>query len=192
MRKRYESDKDRERERFVQAVLYHKYKLELTPSWSPYDFIGSTFAGNLDTVFELKARSYKMDEVPQGKLFLTFDKYQKIVQTLVPFKNLLIMNPEGLWMGEFNDIEGSVNCPTLTIGGRYDRNDTGDVGLHVLFPTNKLTNIYTREELLKLQHAYTANRQIFSTEEVQRLLLAPDQSGDNEIGGGVPLLTGED
>lgn len=194
-RRIYQSQKDVDREKFVQAVLHSKYSLELTSSLCPYDFIGSWPAvsdlggaakgATRDTtygynaIFELKARTYKMDEVPDGLLYLTFDKYQKIVDTHIPHKKLLIMNPEGLWIGDFNDIlkdiedypeTGPRTYPRVIIGGRYDRNDSGDVGLHVLFPVNKLTNIYNREELIRLQHEYTQSKQILSAEEIQRIL----------------------
>ena len=172
-RRIYQSQKDVDREKFVQAVLHSKYSLELTSSLCPYDFIGSwpdtTYGYN--AIFELKARTYKMDEVPDGLLYLTFDKYQKIVDTHIPHKKLLIMNPEGLWIGDFNDILKDIeDYPKVIIGGRYDRNDSGDVGLHVLFPVNKLTNIYNRKELIRLQHEYTQSKQILSAEEIQRIL----------------------
>lgn len=183
MRKIYESQQDIEREKFVRAVLFFKYELETTSSLCPYDFIGKT-RGVYDTIFELKARTYKMKDVPDGQLYLTFDKYQKIVHTLVPYKKLLIMNPEGLWIGDFENItkyDDDTPNPKLIIGGRYDRNDTGDVGLHVLYPVDKLQNIFTREELLKLQDAYKQNtNQIFSAEEIQRLLTTTDTGGGNQ------------
>jgi hypothetical protein len=148
MRPVYESAKDRKAERFFMFLFPEYVKV---PKAYGFDFLYQSDVGEI-YINELKVRSYSKDQVPDGRLILSYNKVLEMQRFPAAGKRITFLLTDGMYTVSVDDcVRTDVNndFPRLTFAGRTDRNDWQDREPCVQYDVSKLRRIKSKEEIVE-------------------------------------------
>jgi len=153
MRPVYESAKDRKAERFFMFLFPEYTKV---PKSYGFDFLyqepdrlnsdGSIY------IDELKVRNYSKDQVPDGKLILSYNKVLEMQRFPAEGKRITFLLTDGMYAVNVDNYirTGADNdFPILTFAGRTDRNDWQDKEPCVQYDVANLRLLRSKEEIVE-------------------------------------------
>jgi hypothetical protein len=147
MRPVYESAKDRKAERFFMFLFPEYVKV---PKAYGFDFLYQSDTGEI-FINELKVRNYSKDQVPDGKLILSYNKVLEMINFPAAGRGITFLLTDGMYYASVDQYErtNSHYFPRLTFAGRTDRNDWQDKEPCVQYDVNKLRLVKSKEDIVE-------------------------------------------